>query len=151
MRALLSSPLRCFRCSSSGTGTCFAGGKHDGHDGLLHRRPCRNDRRSSGLDLEAGCSDQLGSSSWDRTAGSNRAILFLQDYRKADANILAPVSYLSLLVVTAAGYFLSNEVPDPRVMLGIAIILISLLSTAVLEQLDELREQGRSKRRRVRS
>jgi len=76
---------------------------------------------------------------------------FLQAYRKADASILAPVSYLSLLVVTAAGYFLFNEVPDPRVMLGIAIILISLLSTAVLEQLDELREQGWSKRRRVRS
>jgi len=60
---------------------------------------------------------------------------FLQAYRKAAASILAPVSYLSLLVVTAVGYFLFQEVPEQRVLLGIAIILISLLSTAILERI----------------
>lgn len=67
---------------------------------------------------------------------------FLQAYRKADASILAPVSYLSLLAVTAVGYFLFNEVPEQRVLWGIAIILVSLVSTAFLERLYRLRGRG---------
>lgn len=67
---------------------------------------------------------------------------FLQAYRKADAAILAPVSYLSLLVVTAIGYFLFNEVPEPRVSYGMASILISLLSTAILEHFDKHARKG---------
>ena len=58
---------------------------------------------------------------------------FLRAYRIADASVLAPVSYLSILFVTAVGYFLFDEVPETRVVLGIAIILVSLQSTALVE------------------
>ena len=58
---------------------------------------------------------------------------FLRAYRIADASVLAPVGYLSILFVTAVGYFLFDEVPETRVVLGIAIILVSLQSTALVE------------------
>ena len=67
---------------------------------------------------------------------------FLRAYQKADASILAPVSYLSLLVVTAVGYILFNEMPEPRVLLGIGIILVALLSAALLERLYEHSGRG---------
>jgi S-adenosylmethionine uptake transporter len=60
---------------------------------------------------------------------------FLRAYRIADASVLAPVGYLSILFVTAVGYFLFDEVPEARVVLGIAIILVSLQATAFAEYL----------------
>ncbi|MGV1987223.1 DMT family transporter [Agrobacterium sp. 22-221-1] len=58
---------------------------------------------------------------------------FLRAYRIADASVLAPVGYLSILFVTAVGYFLFDEVPEARVVVGIVIILIALQSTALAE------------------
>ena len=60
---------------------------------------------------------------------------FLRAYRIADASVLAPVGYLSILFVIAVGYFLFGEVPEARVVLGIAIILVSLQATAFAEYL----------------
>ncbi|MBO9111539.1 MULTISPECIES: DMT family transporter [Agrobacterium] len=60
---------------------------------------------------------------------------FLRAYRIADASVLAPVGYLSILFVTAVGYFLFDEVPEARAILGIAIILVSLQATAFAEYL----------------
>ncbi|NTE84375.1 DMT family transporter [Agrobacterium tumefaciens] len=60
---------------------------------------------------------------------------FLRAYRIADASLLAPVGYLSILFVTAVGYFLFDEVPEARVVFGIVIILVSLQSTALAEYL----------------
>ncbi|MCZ4073428.1 DMT family transporter [Agrobacterium sp. LMR679] len=60
---------------------------------------------------------------------------FLRAYRIADASVLAPVGYLSILFVTAVGYFLFDEVPEARVVFGIVIILVSLQSTALAEYL----------------
>ncbi|UXT19282.1 DMT family transporter [Agrobacterium tumefaciens] len=60
---------------------------------------------------------------------------FLRAYRIADASVLAPVGYLSILFVTAVGYFLFDEVPEARVVVGIVIILVSLQSTALAEYL----------------
>lgn len=60
---------------------------------------------------------------------------FLRAYRIADASVLAPVGYLSILFVTAVGYFLFDEVPEARVVVGIVIILIALQSTALAEYL----------------
>ncbi|MBO0133958.1 DMT family transporter [Agrobacterium burrii] len=62
---------------------------------------------------------------------------FLRAYRIADASVLAPVSYLSILFVTAVGYFLFDEVPETGVVLGIAIILVSLQSTAIVEYVSK--------------
>ncbi|MGV1958389.1 DMT family transporter [Agrobacterium sp. 22-214-1] len=60
---------------------------------------------------------------------------FLRAYRIADASVLAPVGYLSILFATAVGYFLFDEVPEARVVVGIVIILVSLQSTALAEYL----------------
>ena len=60
---------------------------------------------------------------------------FLRAYRIADASVLAPVGYLSILFVTAVGYFLFDEEPEARVVVGIVIILVSLQSTALAEYL----------------
>lgn len=60
---------------------------------------------------------------------------FLRAYRIADASVLAPVGYLSILFVTAVGYFLFDEMPEARVVVGIVIILIALQSTALAEYL----------------
>ncbi|MCZ7933958.1 DMT family transporter [Agrobacterium leguminum] len=60
---------------------------------------------------------------------------FLRAYRIADASVLAPVGYLSILFVTAVGYFLFDEVPEARVVVGIVIILVALQSTALAEYL----------------
>ncbi|CVI57500.1 DMT family transporter [Agrobacterium leguminum] len=58
---------------------------------------------------------------------------FLRAYRIADASVLAPVGYLSILFVTAVGYFLFDEMPEARVVFGIVIILVALQSTALVE------------------
>ncbi|WP_142781465.1 DMT family transporter [Agrobacterium sp. T29] len=60
---------------------------------------------------------------------------FLRAYRIADASVLAPVGYLSILFVTAVGYFLFDEVPEARVVVGIVIILVALQLTALAEYL----------------
>jgi drug/metabolite transporter (DMT)-like permease len=62
---------------------------------------------------------------------------FLRAYRIADASVLAPVGYLSILFVTAVGYFLFDEVPEARVVFGIVIILVSLQSTVLAEYLQK--------------
>lgn len=67
---------------------------------------------------------------------------FLRAYRIADASVLAPVGYLSILFVTAVGYFLFDEVPEAHVVLGIAIILVALQASALAEYLlKRLRRQ----------
>ncbi|MFK0386629.1 DMT family transporter [Agrobacterium sp. NPDC090273] len=59
---------------------------------------------------------------------------FLRAYRMADASLLAPVGYLSLLFTTAVGYFIFGEVPEARVGAGVAIILVSLQVAALFER-----------------
>ncbi len=55
---------------------------------------------------------------------------FLEAYRSADASILAPIGYLSIIFVTAVGYFAFNEVPERRVIIGVCIILSALIGAA---------------------
>lgn len=59
---------------------------------------------------------------------------FLQAYRVADASVLAPVGYLSIVFVTVTGYVFFGEVPELRVVVGVTIILASLQGAAWLEQ-----------------
>lgn len=58
---------------------------------------------------------------------------FLRAYRIADASVLAPVGYLSILFTTAVGYIFFSEVPEARVILGVVIILASLQISGWLE------------------
>lgn len=59
---------------------------------------------------------------------------FLRAYRLADASVLAPIGYLSIVVTTAAGYIFFGEVPDQRIVIGAIVILIALQTTAYLER-----------------
>ncbi|AMS44620.1 DMT family transporter [Aminobacter aminovorans] len=59
---------------------------------------------------------------------------FLRAYRLADASLLAPIGYLSIVVTTAAGYVFFAEVPDQRIVIGAIVILAALQTTAYLER-----------------
>ncbi|PWK76802.1 DMT family transporter [Aminobacter sp. AP02] len=59
---------------------------------------------------------------------------FLRAYRLADASVLAPIGYLSIVVTTAAGYIFFDEVPDQRIVIGALVILAALQTTAYLER-----------------
>lgn len=59
---------------------------------------------------------------------------FLRAYRLADASVLAPIGYLSIVVTTAAGYIVFGEVPDQRIVIGAIVILAALQTTAYLER-----------------
>ncbi|WP_432288899.1 DMT family transporter [Aminobacter sp. BA135] len=59
---------------------------------------------------------------------------FLRAYRLADASVLAPIGYLSIVVTTAAGYVFFGEVPDQRIVIGAIVILVALQTTAYLER-----------------
>lgn len=59
---------------------------------------------------------------------------FLRAYRLADASVLAPIGYLSIVVTTAAGYIFFDEVPDQRIVIGAVVVLAALQTTAYLER-----------------
>lgn len=61
---------------------------------------------------------------------------FLRAYRIADASVLAPIGYLSIVCVTATGYVFFDEVPELRVVVGVVIILLALQGTAWIERLQ---------------
>lgn len=48
---------------------------------------------------------------------------FLKAHWLGDAGVLGPVSYLSLILSTGAGYFFFGEVPGPSLLIGAFIIL----------------------------
>ncbi|MBD0415318.1 DMT family transporter [Oryzicola mucosus] len=64
---------------------------------------------------------------------------FLRAYRMADASVLAPIGYLSIVVVTVSGYLFFDEVPEPRIVVGAVVVLAALQATAWLERRREQR------------
>lgn len=67
---------------------------------------------------------------------------FLRAYRLAEASVLAPIGYLSIVVTTAAGYLFFGEMPDKRIVIGAVLILIALQTTAYLEHRKARRGNG---------
>lgn len=59
---------------------------------------------------------------------------FLRAYRIADASVLAPIGYLSIVCVTVTGYVFFDEVPEPRVVIGVVVILVALQGSAWTER-----------------
>jgi drug/metabolite transporter (DMT)-like permease len=57
--------------------------------------------------------------------GGMGQILITESYRHADASVVAPFSYSSMLYAVAIGYLWFGEVPQPIVLLGAAIIIAS--------------------------
>jgi drug/metabolite transporter (DMT)-like permease len=50
-------------------------------------------------------------------------ILLTSSYRHADASVIAPFEYASMLLALGIGFFLFGEVPTPIMLLGAAIII----------------------------
>jgi S-adenosylmethionine uptake transporter len=69
---------------------------------------------------------------------------FLRAYRLADASVLAPIGYLSIMVTALAGYIFFGEVPGSRVIFGAAIVLVALQTTALLERQIGKRRRARA-------
>jgi drug/metabolite transporter (DMT)-like permease len=60
-------------------------------------------------------------------------ILLVASYRYADASLLAPFDYLSMLWAMIFGYTLFGEVPLPMVLVGAAIVIASSLFVILRE------------------
>ncbi|TCT31091.1 DMT family transporter [Martelella mediterranea] len=69
---------------------------------------------------------------------------WLRAYQSTDASILAPFSYLSVLLAAVAGFIFFQEVPGLRVYISITIILTALQGTAWLEARRRARLRGRN-------
>ncbi|WP_325063075.1 DMT family transporter [Halovulum marinum] len=63
-------------------------------------------------------------------AGTLRGLADIQAYRHGEASVLAPVTYLRIILVGLAGYLLFDEVIDGPTLVGAAIIVASTLYIA---------------------
>lgn len=59
---------------------------------------------------------------------------FLRAYRVADASVLAPIGYMSIVVAAISGYLFFGEVPDRRVVVGASVVLVGLQLTVYLDR-----------------
>ncbi len=67
---------------------------------------------------------------------------FLRAYRVADASVLAPIGYLSIVMTATAGFIFFDEVPETRVVVGAAVVLAALQITAFLERRIAQKQRG---------
>lgn len=65
----------------------------------------------------------------------------IEAYRLAEAAILAPLSYLRLILLALAGYIFFSETPDRYTVIGGAVIIMSALYIARRERLVRRRPQ----------
>ncbi len=63
-------------------------------------------------------------------SGSLGLMAMVRAYRAADASVVMPFRYVSLLFATAFGYFLFDEQPDLWTWVGAAVIVSAALYTA---------------------
>ncbi len=76
-------------------------------------------------------------------AGAARGYADIEAYRLGEASILAPITYLRLVFVAGAAYFLYAEIPDLPTIIGAAIIISSTLYIA--------RRETKLRRKRLKS
>ena len=58
-------------------------------------------------------------------AGGVANLLLTQSYRLADASLVSPIKYLSLIVAIIAGYFIFSEIPKLMTLFGAGLIVVS--------------------------
>ena len=58
-------------------------------------------------------------------AGGVGQILLTSSYRFADASLIAPFEYSSMLLAIAVGYFVFAETPTPTMLMGAALIVVA--------------------------
>ena len=66
-------------------------------------------------------------------AGGLRGYADIEAYRHGEAGLLAPITYLRLVFVATAAYFLYQEVPDIFTLIGAAIVIAATLYMAIRE------------------
>ena len=59
--------------------------------------------------------------------GSIANLLFTQSYRLAEASLVTPIKYLSLVFAILFGFFIWNEVPKLLTLLGATLVVTSSL------------------------
>ena len=59
--------------------------------------------------------------------GSIANLLLTQSYRLAEASLVTPIKYLSLVFAIIFGYFIWSEVPKILTLLGSALVIASSL------------------------
>ncbi|MFV0475266.1 MAG: DMT family transporter [Pikeienuella sp.] len=72
-------------------------------------------------------------------SGMGRTIADIEAYRLAEAAILAPLSYLRLILIAAASYLIFDETPDGYTIAGGAVIIAAALYIAHRERLVKRR------------
>ena len=58
-------------------------------------------------------------------SGGIANLLLTQSYRLADASLVSPIKYLSLIVAVVAGYLIFSEVPKSMTLFGASLIVVS--------------------------
>ncbi len=66
-------------------------------------------------------------------AGALRGYADIEAYRHGEAGILAPITYLRLVFIATAAYFLYQEVPDKFTIIGALIVISATLYIAARE------------------
>ena len=60
-------------------------------------------------------------------SGGIANLLLTQSYRLADASLVSPIKYLSLLFALFFGYYIWNEIPKPMMLFGAFLVVMSSL------------------------
>ena len=66
-------------------------------------------------------------------AGAIRGFADIEAYRHGEAGILAPITYLRLVLIATGAYFLYQEIPDLFTIIGAFIVISSTLYIAIRE------------------
>ncbi len=72
-------------------------------------------------------------------AGGVANLLLTQGYRLADASLVTPIKYLSLVFAIVAGYFIFSEVPKVMTLFGAGLIVVS--SFIIFRREETLKKQ----------
>tara|TARA_Y100001970_G_scaffold166037_1_gene203041 strand:- start:5077 stop:5892 length:816 start_codon:yes stop_codon:yes gene_type:complete len=72
-------------------------------------------------------------------AGGVANLLLTQSYRLADASLVSPIKYLSLVVAVGAGYFIFSETPKAMTLFGASLIVVS--SFIIFRREEKLKKQ----------
>ena len=65
--------------------------------------------------------------------------MLTQSYRLAEASLVTPIKYLSLVFAIIFGFFIWSEVPKVLTLLGAGLVIISSLVIFIRE--DKLKKQ----------
>ena len=66
--------------------------------------------------------------------GSIANLLLTQSYRLAEASLVTPIKYLSLVFAIIFGLFIWDEVPKPLMLAGSSLVILSSLIIFIREK-----------------